>query len=67
METGDTEMLKATKEVQAVLEAGRGVPFFAKEAVKAFGAISANHAHASDAMIKLMAIPLDCGRVVLPA
>ena len=60
-------MLTITKEVQAVLEAGRGVPFFAEAAIEGFGALSANHAHAADALIKLTAIKLDCGRVVLPA
>ena len=59
-------MLKATKEVKAVLEMGRGVPFFAKDVIDAMAILSQNHAYAADALIKLTAIPLDCGRVVLP-
>lgn len=60
-------MLNATKEVQAVLEAGRGVPFFAEAVIKAFGVLSADHAAAASALIRITAIDLDCGRVVLPA
>lgn len=60
-------MVNAVKEVQEVLEMGRGAPFFASEAIKAFGAISAAHADAARVLIRLAAIDLDCGRVVLPA
>jgi hypothetical protein len=67
METGDTQMLKIVKEVREVLEMTAGVPFAAADFIAAMGKMSADHAAAAASVIRLSAIELDCGKVVLPA